>query len=164
MRNWKTRRCVIYNIFDQCAHSVELWQHVALYIRRWTYERLTMWQISSFKSLRKVHVLHRIMALLWISIWDEHTRDYGTTGLSSQSRWYSSNIYSSFGTSAQDWTCLKDVCTQLKSASTIMFKETCTTFWKFLGHVLCHRKDQYDFFLSFHQQNFLFWTEAGSHK
>ena len=38
---------------------------------------------------------------------------------------------SSFGTSAQDWTCLKDVCTQLKSASTIMFKETCTTFCKF---------------------------------
>ena len=45
-----------------------------------------------------------------------------------------------FGTSAQDWTCLKDVCTQLKSASTIMFKETCPTFCKFSRSCIASQK------------------------
>ena len=62
------------------------------------YKEMNIWETDyvadfCFQSLRKVHVLHRIMATLWISIWDKHTRDYGTIGLSSQSRWYSSNIW-----------------------------------------------------------------------
>ena len=61
-------------------------------------KEMNIWEIEyvayfCFQSLREAHILHRIMALLWISILDEHTSDYGTTGLSSQSRWYSSNIW-----------------------------------------------------------------------